>query len=232
MLSKLRAHVRHNVVGYLALFFALSGVAYAAGPLKQGDPATGDLTGTYPGPTIAAGAVTGGSDGKIADNSVTGDDIASGAVGTSETGTIPAVRVYNTTNQTIPSSTFTFLSFDSEQFDTAGLHDPTNNPTGLVAPVDGIYDVQAWLQWGFSGVDGTNVTAIILASNGSRVGDSEMISPATNTVQNLSGLLQLTAGDSVRIEVRHDNSTAGTIFGTPAAGIPALSMAWIGPKGT
>jgi hypothetical protein len=59
-----------------------------------------------------------------------------------------------------------------------------------------------------------------------------MISPATNTVQNLSGLLQLTAGDSVRIEVRHDNSTAGTIFGTPAAGIPALSMAWIGPKGT
>ena len=30
---------RHNVVGYLALFFALTGVAYAAGPLKSGDPA-------------------------------------------------------------------------------------------------------------------------------------------------------------------------------------------------
>jgi hypothetical protein len=34
MLSRLSSHVRHNVVAYLALFFALSGSAYAAGPLK------------------------------------------------------------------------------------------------------------------------------------------------------------------------------------------------------
>ena len=42
MLSKLRFHVRHNVIAYLALFFALTGVAYAAGPLKPGDTAGGD----------------------------------------------------------------------------------------------------------------------------------------------------------------------------------------------
>jgi hypothetical protein len=46
------------VVGYLALFFALTGVAYAAGPLKAGDPAGGDLTGTYPDPLVADGAIT------------------------------------------------------------------------------------------------------------------------------------------------------------------------------
>ena len=51
MLSRLRSHVRHNVVGYIALFFALTGVAYAAGPLKAGDPAGGGLSGTYPNPS-------------------------------------------------------------------------------------------------------------------------------------------------------------------------------------
>ena len=72
MLSTFRSHVRHNVVGYFALFFALTGVAYAAGPLKPGDPAGGDLAGTYPNPSIAGDAVT---SGKVSDDSLTGADI-------------------------------------------------------------------------------------------------------------------------------------------------------------
>jgi len=78
MLSRFRSHLRHNVVGYVALFFALSGVAYAVAPIKPGDPAGGDLSGTYPDPSIAANAV---NSGKVSDDSLTGDDVNESSLG-------------------------------------------------------------------------------------------------------------------------------------------------------
>jgi hypothetical protein len=64
-----------SVIATLALFLALTGAATAAGVkyLAVGDPAGGDLTGTYPDPSIAANAVTGAD---VADDSLTGNDLA------------------------------------------------------------------------------------------------------------------------------------------------------------
>ena len=79
MLAKLLSHARHNVVAYLALFFALSGSAVAAGQLmRQGDPAGGDLAGFYPDPTIAPNAVGTNE----VDGSLTGADVSDTGGGT------------------------------------------------------------------------------------------------------------------------------------------------------
>jgi hypothetical protein len=102
MLPRLRSHVRHNVVGYLALFFALSGTALGANAaLKVGDPAGGDLTGPYPDPLIRADAV---NSPKVSNDSLTGTDInestlsgvsPSGAAGGDLTGNYPNPSVAN-----------------------------------------------------------------------------------------------------------------------------------------
>lgn len=101
--SKVREHIRANVVGYVALFFALSGgVAFATHPggantISSGDiidrevrPADIDLNAVRSG-HIASGHVRtpdlGASSvrtGKIANGQVRGPDIASHAVGVSE----------------------------------------------------------------------------------------------------------------------------------------------------
>ena len=73
--SKFLSHARHNAIAYVALFVALGGTAAAASPyMRNGDPAGGDLTGTYPNPSIASGAVT---SLKILDGTITAADVAS-----------------------------------------------------------------------------------------------------------------------------------------------------------
>jgi hypothetical protein len=78
--SRILAHVRTNVVGYVALTFALTGVAWAAHTAPKNSVVTKSIKrGAVTNPKLAAGAVTGD---KVAPGSLTPAAFAPGSVGT------------------------------------------------------------------------------------------------------------------------------------------------------
>ena len=113
-------------------------------------------------------------------------------------------RVYNSANLSINNSTTPALTFDSERYDTAGLHSTSVNTGRLTAPVAGVYLIAATIAFD------NNVT-------GNRQVQFEVNGTTTIQVVNndaetgfvfvsIASLYRLAAGDYVQVRV---NQTSG-----------------------
>lgn len=172
---------------------------------RSGAAAGGGLSGTYPNPTIASGAVT-----------------------PAMMGTIPSVRANINAAQTIPNSIATNVAFDLETFDTANMHDNVTNPDRLTAPISGLYLVNGHVHW-----DSNNagIRTTLIRVNGVTMSEFRASPPASafdSFTQTATDVVSLSAGDVVNIMVWQNSGGSVDLWGTDVDTFGSLT--WIAPR--
>jgi hypothetical protein len=185
------------------------------------------ISGSINATDLANGAVT---NGKLGASSVTSGKIATAAVTTGKIGLIPQARVEFISDQSIPDNTFTRLCYDTAVFDNdniwGGLIPSTCDVSGprtkLIAPVAGVYEINASLQWANNS---TGVRVLSLLKNNSTELALDQSQAAAFTGNAVSTLAKLSAGDFVQANVLQSSGGALAAVGAPTTN---LSMTWVG----
>ena len=139
-----------------------------------------------------------------------------------------SARVFNSTDITVPQlkpGEWTSLTFDSERWDTANLHETATNSGRLKAPVAGKYYIFANITW--ESPIGTGLWGLRLQLNGKTV-IAEQSLPNTAAPFRISmsvgTLYALAAGDYVEVQV-FQNSGNPLLIRTIPATSPEFGMA-------
>jgi hypothetical protein len=191
------------------------------GPTGPAGPATGAaggaLSGSYPNPALAAGAV---------DTSV----LADGAVTAAKQAAVPNVRIYQSTTQAAIASglgNYAIVPFDGESYDPFGMH-AAASPTQVTIPRTGVYHVVAQVEWPTNNATAFGVDIVRNHDLNDLVGWS--LDPALHSVGNIQqvvGEARFTAGQTVEVAVIHDATTSLTLNATSSRTFMAVH--WVSP---
>jgi len=204
---------------------AVTGVKVRDGSLRAADFGSGQLP---QGPKGDAGPQgPKGDPGATARNSVGADQVKDGSLGTAElASSIPAVHVTGPGNGSIPNSTHTALTLDTERYDTAAMHSPSANRSRLTAPVDGVYLVAAQVQW----AAGSGYRELTLRKNeGNPIAiTSDALTSAQAVAQDVTTQVRLQAGDFVEALVYQTSNAPLNVLKLDDYS-PEFTMTWLAP---
>lgn len=121
--------------------------------------------------------------------------------------TVSMVKIVKTVSQSIPNDTDTVLTFDSEEFDTANMHDNTTNNSRIVPPSNGIY--QGTLQVDFDN-NSTGARWVEIKKNGTTTLSCTQITAVNggDSVVQIFGTFTLTSADYIEAIAYHDSGSA------------------------
>jgi hypothetical protein len=165
----------------------------------------------------------------IARNAVLSKHIRNGQVKTHDlAGSIPAVRVTRTSNQSIPNNPATALIWNSERYDTAGMHSNRRNKSRIKAPVTGIYNITLEVAW--SPFDPDGFRYIDLERNGTVEIAIDEVDPPPAGDQSVTTQARLRKGDFIVAFAQQDSGGPLNITKpTTHEYSPELSMTWMAP---
>ena len=116
-------------------------------------------------------------------------------------------RVYHDDDQDIDHNTWTTLAFNSERYDTDGIHDVAVNNSRLTCKTAGKYVISITMRWEAE-TGGTYRRCLIQLGGGNTISQITQAGGPIPVFQQTTTVWDFAVGDYVEVLVKHDRGSA------------------------